>query len=821
MAPAISSELIRILMGGERWRRVENLFHEAASLPPAERTEFLAIACSGDYELRCEVESLLANDRTKNDLLGAAVAKAANQLSSESRDENDHLLGERIGPYKVRELLGAGGMGRVYAADDLRLGRRVALKFLTDEFTKDPAALERFRREARTLSALNHPHICTIFDIIEQDERIVIVMEYAEGAPLHGPLPPDQVLKYASQICDALDAAHRKGFIHRDLKPGNIQLTKNGIKLLDFGLARIADGSEETTLTFGSSHTGVMGTPAYMAPEQAEGKPVDERSDIFSLGAVLYEMLSGRRAFPGDSLAAVLSAVRCDDPAPFEAPPALKRVVTQCLKKDPDERLQTIAKVKTALERTLSRAPEPDSSVAVLPFVNLSADKENEYFSDGLAEEIINVLARIPGLKVIARTSAFAFRGKEQDIAKIGQALNVQNILEGSVRRAGNRIRVTAQLVRAEDGSHLWAERYDRELSDILGMQDEIAAAIAAALEMKLSLETDRSAQHNTQDKEAYHLYLRGRHLQNQRSPELMRKGMEYFERAIEKDPFYALPYAGLSDLLCIAGLWGREPANKVYPRAIAAATQALEIDGHLGDAHASLAFAKDLHYWDWAGSEEEFRRALDLKPSSPLAHVWYSYHLSMLGRHNEAIEQARRGVDVDPLSTSVNFGAVRAYFYARRYDEAISQGQRGLELGSNDFPTLFQLGESYMQKGMPEEAIAFCKRSVDVSERHPVALGSLGHVYGLSGRREQAQEIIDELTDLSVRTYVPPATIAFVYLGLHRVDDLNRCVEKAYLDRSAILPYLVVSPSADFLRVDLPFQDLRRRMNLPPQHVR
>ena len=808
-------------MSGERWRQIENLFHEAASLAPTERNEFLARACGGDAELCRQVESLLANDKSNDPLLGAAVAKAVNQLSAEPHNEIDQLLGKCIGPYKISELIGAGGMGRVYAAEDLRLGRKVALKFLPNEFIDDPAALERFRREARTLSALNHPHICTIFDIVEEDGRTVIVMEYVEGTPVRGPLPTDQVLKYAGQICDALDAAHRKGFIHRDLKPGNLQLTKAGIKLLDFGLARIVGGSEETTLTLGSSRAGaVMGTPAYMAPEQAEGKPVDERSDVFSFGAVLYELLSGRRAFAGDSVAAVLSAVLRDDPVPFEAPSSLKRVVLRCLKKDPDERFQTITEVKTALDRAGSHAQEPDSSIAVLPFVNLSADKENEYFGDGLAEEIINVLARIPGLKVIARTSSFAFRGKEQDITRIGQALSVRNILEGSVRRAGNRIRITAQLVRAEDGSHLWGERYDREMSDVFGVQDEIAAAIATALKIKLSVEKERPAQPDTQDKEAYHLYLRGRYLQNQRSPELMRKGMECFERAIDRDSSYALPYAGLSDLLCITGLWGREPPHEIYPRAIAAASKALEIDDRLGDAHASLAFAKDLHYWDWAASEEEFKRALDLNPNSPLGHVWYSYHLSMLGRHNEAIELARRGVDLDPLSTSVNFGAVRAYFYGRRYDEAISQGRRGLELGSNDFPTLFQLGESYMQKGMPDEAIAFCQHSVDVSEHHPVALGSLGHVYGLSGRREQAEKIIDELTDLSERIYVPPATIAFVYLGLRIVDRLNQWLEKAYLDRSAILPYLVVSPSTDSLQTDPGLQDLRRRMNLPPRGI-
>ncbi len=803
-------------MSDDRWQRIEELFHQAASLPPALRDAFLDESCAGDDELRRQVESLLANDKSKQGLVGTAIAEAIEQLPVERGDRGDDLVGERIGPYSITELIGAGGMGRVYAADDARLGRRVALKSLPNEFTDNPAALERFRREARTLSALNHPNICTIHDIVEQGQRTFIVMEYVEGAPLHGPLPPDQVLKYASQICDALDAAHRKGFIHRDLKPANIQVTTAGIKLLDFGLARIVSAPDDNTVTLSLSQAGVlMGTPAYMSPEQAEGEPSDERSDIFSFGAVLYEMLSGRRAFVGDSMARVLSAVLRDDPAPLRVAPALELVVLRCLKKEPAERFQSIAEVRSALERLPANLSEEQPSIAVLPFVNLSADKENEYFSDGLAEEIINVLAKIPGLKVIARTSAFAFRGTDQGISKIAQALGVRTILEGSVRRAGNRIRVTAQLISAADGTHLWSERYDREMTDVFGMQDEIAAAIAEALKMKFSIDKSRPARGDTDDKEAYHLYLRGRYLQNQRTPELMRKGMEYFERAIAKDPLYALPYAGLSDLLCIAGLWGREPPSEIYPRAIRAATTALEIDDDLGDAYASLAFARDLHYWDWAVSEEKFKRAIDLKPNSPLAHIWYSYHLSIVGRHHEAIEQARRGIDLDPLSTSVNFGAVRAYFYARRYDEAITQGRRGLELGSNDFPTLFQLGQSYVQKGMVEEAIRYCQDSVEVSERHPLALGMLGHVYALSAKREHAQHIIEELIGLSDRAYVPPATIAFVYLGLQAVDDLELWLEKAYLDRSAILPYLVASPAADYLRSEPYFVDLRHRMGL------
>ena len=388
--------------------------------------------------------------------------------------------GTRLGPYEIISAIGAGGMGEVYRARDTRLDRTVAVKVLPARVSNDRVLRDRFEREARTIAQLNHPHICQLYDVGPD----YLVMEYVEGAPLAGPLPPDQALAYSLQICDALDAAHRKGVVHRDLKPANILVTSTGVKLLDFGLAQVAQtfSSDDDGLTYeqGLTLSGtILGTAGYMSPEQAEARSVDTRSDIFSFGVVLYEMLSGRRAFTGGSMVAVMAAVLRLEPEPLDAPDNLRKVVARCLNKSPDGRYQSVAEIRDALHASAaSKACDQRPSIAVLPFANMSRDADDEYFSDGLAEEIINALVKIPGLKVIARTSAFAFKGQNTDIRRIADVLGVANILEGSVRRAGNRIRVTAQLITAADGSHLWSERYDRQMEDLFAMQDEIAAVI-------------------------------------------------------------------------------------------------------------------------------------------------------------------------------------------------------------------------------------------------------------------------------------------------------------------------------------------------------
>src|SRR5208283_4630391 len=519
-------------------------------------------------------------------------------------------VGDTLGPYEILSQIGAGGMGVVYKARDTRLDRMVALKVSTEQYS------ERVGREARAVAALNHPNICQIYDVGPD----FIVLEFVNGHPLlspaePGPLPLTRALEYAGQICDALEAAHQRGTVHRDLKPANILVTRAGIKLLDFGLAKVVtqastkggvhdDDTETLTLAFTQENT-VLGTVHYMSPEQAQGKSVDARSDIFSFGVVLYEMLSARKAFGGENTISILAAILHTDPPPLtEAPPEVARVVAGCLAKQPAQRFQSIAEVKQALKQAAAAPVSNPPSIAVLPFSNLSGDKENEYFSDGLAEDILNALAKVPGLLVTARTSTLAFVGKGQDIRSIAQGLNVEYILEGSVRKLGSRLRVTAQLIKASDGYHLWSERYDREMTDVFAIQDEISQAIVETLKLKLSGQP--LLNRPTADLEAYNLYLRGRHLSARLNPESVRVAREYFERALARDPKYALSYAGVGYLLVIEAVWVRAAPCGIFPDAKRALEKALELDESLPVAHAYLGSVLGYYDYDWTAAERE-----------------------------------------------------------------------------------------------------------------------------------------------------------------------------------------------------------------------
>ena len=503
--------------------------------------------------------------------------------------------GDKLGPYQILSRIGAGGMGQVYKARDSRLNRIVAVKVSSEQFS------ERFEREARAIAALNHPNICTLYDVGPN----YLVMEHIEGAPLTGPMSTDLALKYALQICEALDAAHKKGIVHRDLKPANILVNAAGVKLLDFGLAQIEHGAEngdDSAKTIGLTQAGtILGTAAYMSPEQAEGKPVDARSDIFCFGALLYEVLSGRRAFGGNSVIAAVAAVLHKEPDPLDAPPELQNVIARCLRKSAAVRYQSAAELSSALAAVwATKGSGRQLSIAVLPFINMSSDADDEYFSDGLSEEIINALVKVPGLKVIARTSAFAFKGQNTDIRKIAEVLGVANILEGSVRRAGNRIRVTAQLITAADGSHLWSERYDRQMEDIFEVQDEISRAIADQLKVTLVGVTPA-----TKNVEAYELYLKGRHLLNQRLPVTVRQATKAFEEAIELDPEFALAYSGLADCYGILRVYGWISAAEGGPPAFAAMSKAVALDPNLCEVIFSRGF------YTFYGSARESVRVL------------------------------------------------------------------------------------------------------------------------------------------------------------------------------------------------------------------
>ncbi|MGA2882319.1 MAG: protein kinase, partial [Bryobacteraceae bacterium] len=546
--------------------------------------------------------------------------------------------GTRLGPYEILAPIGAGGMGEVYKATDTRLGRIVAIKAL-----KGPHS-DRFEQEARAIAALNHPHICTLHDVGPD----YLVMEFVDGAVLSGPLPVEEALRLALQMAAALEAAHAKGITHRDLKPANILVTREGVKLLDFGLAKVSEVKEASvtqTLDAQTLAGTILGTAAYMSPEQAEGKPADARSDVFSFGAVLYEMLSGRRAFEGESAISTMAAVLHKEPRRLDAPPALERVVMRCLEKQAARRFQTMAELREALQQVTAKPAEKQPSIAVLPFANMSADKEQEYFSDGLAEEIINALVKIPGLKVIARTSAFAFKGQNADVRKIAETLGVAHVLEGSVRRSGNRIRVTAQLITAADGSHLWSERYDRELADVFAVQDEISAAIAEALHTKLSPQAAAKLRY-TPKLPAYEALLKARHFHWKVTRESMDQARVFYEQAIALDPQYALAKAIYADYLFGRTTVGMTPMREAAPAARAMAQSALELDPSLPEAHVVLGVLAATHDYDWKEAAHRFTLATTDDSASPHCHLSSGlYYLLGSGRRKEAVVELERAV--------------------------------------------------------------------------------------------------------------------------------------------------------------------------------
>jgi serine/threonine protein kinase/Tfp pilus assembly protein PilF len=723
--------------------------------------------------------------------------------------------GTRLGPYEILARIGAGGMGEVWKARDTRLGRVVAIKKVKEQHS------ERFKQEARSIAALNHPNICQLFDIGED----YLVLEYVEGKPLSCPLSEREAVRLAIQIATALEEAHAKGIIHRDLKPSNIMVTDKGsVKLLDFGLAKLyeqdASSSQSPTVDFPATQAGaILGTVAYMSPEQAQGQSADARSDIFSFGLVLYEMLCGRRAFTGDSNYSVMDAIVKKDPPPLQASPAFVSIVSRCLAKQPSARYQAIAEVRTALE-AVSRemeaesSTEPQPSIAVLPFINMSGDKEQEYFSDGLSEEIINALTQIPGLKVIARTSSFSFRGKETDIAQIRDRLRVQNILEGSVRKSGNRIRVTAQLINTADESHLWSERYDRDMTDVFAIQDEISQAIAEKLRVRLSGERGMERL-RTEKPEAYNLYLKGRYFFVRLVPESISKCKEYYEQATILDPFYALPWFGLALYYWYLGYEGSLAAKEANAMAREAVLKALELDETLAEAHSFMGVHKTIEF-DWNGANLEFQRALELCPRHwDVLYHYSQYGLLPMGRQDEAIAMMQRALETDPLSPILHVMLAYVYMYARKYGRAIEQLHIALELDP-----YFGLAHQHYSRvlsmtGKYSESIRAGEACVQIMGRGPIYLSALGYAYGRAGQSDEAQRILEELRDLSRNSYAPALSLAEVHLGLGEMDKCLDWLERAVEERESVACLIHVDPTYDPLRTHSRYRALLRKMNL------
>jgi eukaryotic-like serine/threonine-protein kinase len=712
--------------------------------------------------------------------------------------------GTRLGPYEIVALLGSGGMGEVHRAIDTRLGRTVAIKLLYSAHT------DRFEREARAIAALNHPNICTLYDVGPD----YLVMEYIEGAPLKGPLPAEEAARLALEIAGALQAAHAAGIVHRDLKPANILITRSGVKLLDFGLAKVQpSAAEENTVT--QTQAGqILGTAGYMSPEQIHGVPVDARSDIFSFGAVLYEMLSGRRAFDGETAIASMAAILHMEPDPIEGPGELVRVVARCLQKTPSQRFQNMTELIAALGAAkLNAVEEKRPCIAVLPFANMSGDKDNEYFSDGLAEEILNALTKLSGLKVVARTSAFAFKGRNEDIRGIGEALGATHVLEGSVRKAQNRVRITAQLIGIADGCHLWSDRYDREMTDIFAIQDEISTAIVEVLRLKLA-SPNQLVVRRPVEPAAFEAYLRGRYFWNKRTESDLNRSIEYFNQALALDPAYALAYAGLSEAFIMLGIFGVLAPADVYPKAKAAALRALGLDETLAEAHVALAHVTTVYDWDLAGAEQHYQRALELAPNDSTTHQRYGHLLVVMQRNEEAIRETNRARDLDPLSVPVNAVLGMVYMKARRHNEAVAASRKAIELGPNNPFAHWVLARSLDTANQLEEALAEAEKAASFSGSSQPYAAHLAYACARLGDVGRAREILRKMLEPAKNSYVSAYDVAVIYTSLGEHDRAMEWLEKAYLERPARLLDLP-DPAFDGLRSDARFQDLVRRIGV------
>jgi len=748
------------------------------------------------------------------------------------------MIGKTISHYRVIEKLGEGGMGLVYKAQDVKLKRTVALKFLTPQALGNEEERIRLVQEAQAAAALNHPHIATIHEIDEVEGETFIVMEYIDGQSLKeriesGPLKLKEALGIAIQVAEGLQEAHEKGIVHRDIKSANIMVTSKGqAKIMDFGLAKSAEGIEPDKA--GST----MGTAAYMSPEQARGEPVDHRTDIWSLGVVLYEMLTGQLPFRSEYRQAMVYSILNEEPEPMTGlrtvvPMELEQIVNRALAKSLDERYQQIndlrvdlrsirKELKSGILAEEASMTRPQPSIAVLPFSNLSADKEQEYFCDGMAEEIINALTHVEGLRVVARTSAFSFRGKETDIREIGRRLNVETLLEGSVRKAGNQVRITAQLINVADGYHLWSEKYDRKIGDmccpedIFAIQDEISLAMVEELKGKL-LRKEKAAivKRHTEDLEAYNLYLKGRHFWNKRTEESLKKSIEYFKEAIKRDPRYALAYAGLADSYITLRDYSSVSPKEVYPKAKKAVRKALEIDGTLAEAHTSLAQLR-FREWDWEGAEKESKRAIQLNPGYATAHHWYAFNLMYMARFDEAIEEIKRAQELDPLSLVISRNAALVFYFARDYNRALEELKKTQEMDLSFSLTHTWLAYVYLQKGMYKEALREVQKESDIHRLlNPQVEAAKGRAYARMGKRGEARKILDDLLERAKKAYVPPILLADLHFALGEKDQGFKWLNKGYEERDSTVLEIKVDPGFDSVRSDPRFITLLKKIGL------
>jgi serine/threonine protein kinase/Tfp pilus assembly protein PilF len=759
---------------------------------------------------------------------------------------------QQFGRYRICSALGAGGMGEVYLAEDVALERLVALKVLPAAIARDKERMRRFVQEAKTASALNHPNILTIYEIGEADGLRFIVSEYVEGKTLRERLsderlPLPETLEIAVQIAAALERAHASGIVHRDIKPENVMIRADDyVKVLDFGLAKLTENKSalldpegETLAQVNTAAGMILGTVAYMSPEQARGQKVDTRSDIFSFGVCLYEMLAGFNPFKGETTVDVLAAVLQREPQSLselkpEIPEELSRIVAKALRKNRHERYQSSKNLWRDLKQLqqlalgtavnlsqslIAPGKEAINSLAILPLACAGGDDaQTEYLSDGITESIINALAQISDLNVAPRNTVFRFKGSQSDAQTIGKQLNVRAVLTGRVRQFGKKLIIGVELIDVEKDTQIWGEQYRRALIDIFDLQEEIAEDISEKLRLKLTGEEKKLlAKRYTENAEAYQCYLKGRYfVTTKRTEEWIKKGIEYFQQAIEIDPTYALAFSGLADAYgFLASSTGGLLPHDAYPKAKAAAERALAIDETLGEAHAALGFFHLLYDWNFPAAERQFKRAIELSPNYPNAHDGYGFYLKAMGRHREAIAECEQMQKLDPLSPFAHVSLGWAHYFARDYDRAIKECQNALEMEQNSTFAYRILGFAYLQKGNVGKALAALKKAVRFSSGGLAFEAHLGYVYAVAGKEKEALKLMSDFEKIARRRYVSSYYFAVIYLGLGETDKAFEWLEKAFDERSGFMPFLNVEPMLDSIRADARFTDLRRRMGL------
>jgi serine/threonine-protein kinase len=916
-------------MASERWQKLDRLFHSALEHEAGQRVAFLDLACNGDESLRQEVENLIAaHDKAGNFIEAPAFAAAAGMLGA---DESPSLVGQSFGPYRIASALGAGGMGEVYLAQDTRLGREVALKLLPAYFTQDEKRVHRFQQEARAASALNHPNIITIHEIGQLNGRYFIAMEFIDGETLGTTLEGTHLklqvtLDFAIQIAAALVAAHRAGIVHRDIKPENIMVRREDdlVKVLDFGLVKLTENqtvrqsqSSAPTRAFVKTAAGVvMGTPNYMSPEQTRGVEVDFRTDLWSLGVLLYKMASGRVPFAGETPSDVIASILTTQPPPLtvvapEATTELERIVSKALARDREERYQTAKdllidlkklrqrlEVESEIERistSKSAVPIPGlpaphapaatktdhhpaiptgrvsnlvqspssaeyivselkrhkvaalialavavsviavfayytysahsrkagkNSIAVLPFANAGGDPDMEYLSEGISEGLINALSELPELKVMARSSSFRYKGKDADPQQVAKALGVEAILAGRVVQRGDSLEVSAELINAGDGTQIWGAHYNRKTTDLMYLQGEIIHDVTQKLQLRLtSSEQQQVARRPTESTEAYQAYLKGRYYWNRGLVPGYEKSRDYYQRAIDLDPSYALAYSGLSTYYGYLTANGLLPPDETYPKAEAAANKAVVLDPTLAEAYAALAGIKLTYYHDWPASERYFRRAIELNPKFAEAQMHYALCMARFGRNGEALALGQHAIEMEPLSLRYNQSWARILLFVRQYDRAIDQFHKTLDLDPN-YPLAHEwLGYAYAQKGMQREAVAEWVKALTLSGAEEQA-ASLDRNYAASGFeaavKSLAQYRLDKLNEKMKRgEYVPAFEYVNAYMRFGDTEQAFAWLDKAMQERNQFVLDVKLNPLYDKLREDPRFQDIVRKSGL------